>query len=276
MPQEELDDQLELMGPELYGQEYELDWLSATWGAYYGRLLYRAESLGRIGDVPHDPDFPVHTAWDLGLDGAMVTWFWQQIASQVRFIDHYETQGIGLEEYFDANIIGRKDAFGRQYRYGRHWFPHDLRHRELWSGKDRYELATKALAGNGTVHVVPRRSVEDGIEVARRLIPRCWFDRDNCSEGIDLLSLYRAKFDEKLGTGTKPLKDHTAHTADAFRQAALGITPLSGPLDQNAEGGERDEHSGLSMGAIMRKHGRPCPYYPGGGRRNEPLEDQYA
>ena len=268
--QDELDRQLELMGPELFGQEYRLDWLSAMWGAYYASLLYKAEAEGRIRDVPHDPGYPVHTAWDLGVDGAMVTWFWQQVGSQVLFIDHYETEGVGLDQYIDEHILDRTDEAGRRYRYGRHCFPHDLHHKELWGGKDRYELTVQKLRGQGTVEVVPRRSVDDGIEVSRRLIPRCYFDKQKCSDGIDMLSLYRSKYDEKNSTGTGPLKDSSAHTADAFRMAALGIQPVGSSFASRGDGPMST--GGLSMDAIMRQHGMACPYYTGTNRSEDPLD----
>ncbi len=262
--------QLKSMGPELYGQEYELDWMAAVFGAYYAKQIYKAESQGRITHVPYDPDFPVHTGWDLGVDGMMVTWFFQQVASQVRFVDFYQTDGMGLEEYFNEHVLGRKDQHGRPYRYGDHYFPHDLAQREPWQGKSLEEMASQALMGNGAVHVVLRRGVADGIEVARKMMPNCWFDQTACEVGLEMLSLYRAKYDEKLRTATKPLQDASAHAADAFRQVALGRNPAGGfPSTRTAA---PPPTQGMSMDAIMRQHGLRCPYYPGGDPAG-PLED---
>jgi phage terminase large subunit len=36
-----------------------------------------AEQQGRICDVPVNPDLPVHTAWDIGVDDAMAIWCFQ-------------------------------------------------------------------------------------------------------------------------------------------------------------------------------------------------------
>ena len=34
----------------------------------YGNLLSDADDDGRITRVPYDPAYPVHTAWDLGIN----------------------------------------------------------------------------------------------------------------------------------------------------------------------------------------------------------------
>ena len=56
----------------------------------------------------------------------------------------------------------------------------------------------------------------------RSLLPKCWFDADKCSKGVEALKLYRSDYDEKHGVlRPKPIHDWTSHCADAFRYAAI-------------------------------------------------------
>jgi hypothetical protein len=86
---------------------------------------------------------------------------------------------------------------------------------------------------------LPRADLEDGLNAARMLIPKCWFDAEKCERGLEALRQYRRDWDEKLQNfRNKPLHDWCSHAADAFRYLAEGI-----------------EHCGLgSMGYRRKKH----------------------
>ena len=73
----ELDAARVQMTPEQYEQEYECSFTAAIIGAYYGKLLADADDTGRITRVPYDPAYPVHTAWDLGINDSTAIWFAQ-------------------------------------------------------------------------------------------------------------------------------------------------------------------------------------------------------
>ena len=111
----------------------------------------------------------------------------------------------------------------KPYVYGQHWAPHDIRARELGSGKSRLETAEKHRI---KFQVTPNIGVDDGIDAARLLIPRCWFDAEKCSVGLEALTFYRKAFNERMQTFTdKPLHDWTSHAADAFRGLAVRHKP---------------------------------------------------
>ena len=79
--------------------------------------------------MPYDPALPVDTDWDLGIGDAMAIWFSQSLRpGEVRLIDYYENSGEGLPFY--AGVLKDKG-----YVYGEHWAPHDIRVRELGTGK---------------------------------------------------------------------------------------------------------------------------------------------
>ena len=54
-----------------------------VWGGGY-------EKDGRIGDFPHDPQRPVYTSWDLGVDDYTAIWFFQHDGKSPTVIDYYE------------------------------------------------------------------------------------------------------------------------------------------------------------------------------------------
>lgn len=214
IPADELARLKRIMPDNEYMQEFECSFDAAITGAYYAKELNQAEADGRIGRVPYDKALKVHTAWDLGVSDSTAIWFYQQVAREIRVIDYYEAAGHGLDHY--AGVLDK-----RGYLYGTHNGPHDIAVRELGSGKSRIETA----AGLGIkFKTIPASSVQDGINAARMLISRMYFDRDRCATGIDALRQYREKRDDKRGVNLGPLHDWTSHAADAFRTLANGYS----------------------------------------------------
>ena len=213
--EEELDAARKQMTEEQYEQEYECSFTAAIIGAYYGRLMSELEEKDRVTRVPYDPALPVHTAWDLGINDSTAIWFAQIFrGGAVNVIDYYENTGVGLDHY--AEVLRQKD-----YHYGDHLAPHDIEIRELGSGKSRLETA---FSLGIRFKVVPKMKIADGINAARLLIPKCYFDKDNCATGIEMLKQYRQEWDEKRKIfRDQPRHDFTSHAADAFRYLAIGL-----------------------------------------------------
>ena len=203
------------MTPEQYEQEYECSFTAAIIGAYYGKLLADADDNGKITRVPYDPALLVHTAWDLGINDSTAIWFAQVYSGgAVYVIDYYENSGVGLDHY--AEVLRKKD-----YHWGDHLAPHDIEVRELGSGKSRLETA---FSLGIRFRVIPRMKIADGINAARMMIPKCYFDRDKCAEGLEMLRQYRQEWDEKKKLfRDQPRHDFTSHAADAFRYLSVGL-----------------------------------------------------
>ena len=106
----------------------------------------------------------------------------------MRLIDYYENSGEGLPFY--AGVLKDKG-----YVYGEHWAPHDIRVRELGTGKSRLETAQ---SHGIDFQVVPDIGLDDGIDAARLLLPRCWFDEEKCRVGLEALTFYRKAHNERL------------------------------------------------------------------------------
>lgn len=215
-----------------YQQEYECSFDAAILGAYYGKEMARVDAEGRIRVVEFDPAFPVNTAWDIGRTDDTSVWFYQNIANEIRLLDHFGISGGSIEEFtgetwvpgsITREVISR--AKERGYQYGRHWLPHDAKAKTLASdGKSVIEKLGKYL-GISNLGIAPPLSVEDGIQAVRTVLGRCWFDnRCNADSygGVEALRQYQREYNEdKKDFGKAPLHNWASHAADAFRMLAV-------------------------------------------------------
>jgi hypothetical protein len=222
IPAAELREAAKAMTDDQYAQEFECSFDAAVIGSYYGRTIADLERDNRIRRVPWEPKVPVVTAWDLGIGDSTAIWFCQQVGNEVRLIDYHENSGVGLSHYA-GEILDRK---ARGWAFSEHLLPHDATVRELGTGKSRVET----LQGLGiNPRVLPAMPVDDGINAARLMLPRCWFDADKCARGLEALRQHRREYDDKLKAFKgRPLHDWTSHAADAFRYLAMGLKPADG------------------------------------------------
>lgn len=204
---------LGLYGDErLFNQEFMCSFDEPIQGSYYGDLIAQAEEQGRVGELPHLPEEPVHTYWDLGVGDATSIWFVQFKGDEVHILDYYEANGKGLDHYV-------KHLQNKTYVYGDHYAPHDIRIREFGSGLSRIETA-RNLGLN--FKVAPKLSIEDGINACRLLLPRCYFHKQRTELGLAALKNYHRKYNEDTRVfDNKPLHDWSSNGADAFRTLAV-------------------------------------------------------
>lgn len=190
-----------------FQQEFECSWSAAIRGAYYAKEMDRAY----IGNVPYDSTIPVITSWDLGMSDSTYIWFWQVVGAEIRAINTLEFQSTGL-----TDIV--REIKKLPYTYSQHILPHDVRVRELGTGKSREEV----LNGLGVnVTVAPKLPLIDGIDATRNMIPRMYFDEKRCMTGIEALRQYRTDFDDKgMVFKTTPLHNWASHAADSARYFA--------------------------------------------------------
>ena len=87
------------------------------------------------------------------------------------------------------------------------------------------------LRGLGwTVAAVPNVGVHSGIERAREVFPRVYFNQQRTERLLECLKRYRWNISQKTGEATQPLHDEYSHGADAFRYLALVADELSNDL----------------------------------------------
>ena len=228
---EELEEAKKAMGEDRFEQEFECSFEAAIQGAYYAKEMKKASANGRVSGVPYDPSIGVVTSWDLGIGDSTAIWFAQYVGQEIHLIDYYESSGVGLDHY--AKVLSEKG-----YYFEEHILPHDVRVKELGTGKSRLE--TLDSLGIKNVKIAPKLGIDDGIQAARSMLNKCWFDEEKCERGIEALLQYRREFDERLKTWRgRPLHDWTSHGADSFRYLAVGRkeqTDWGEPIKRNLRG----------------------------------------
>jgi len=215
------------MGESKYAQEFECSFDAPVEGSYYGEILGELEEKKHMQEIPWEELSRTFTAWDLGMGDSTSIWVAQLVGSEVRLIDYYENHGVGLDHY----VKWIKD---NDYTKAEHILPHDVRVRELGTGKSRLEM----LEESGLeVKIAPRMGLDDGIQAVRRLLPRCWFNVPKVQIGLNCLRNYHRDYDEKRKIFyERPLHDWSSHGSDAFRYLALGLdeghSTWSKPINQ--------------------------------------------
>jgi len=215
------------MGEDKYRQEFECSFDAAVEGSYYGQILNELEEKKHMQEIPREELSRTFTAWDLGMGDSTSIWVAQLVGTEVRLLDYYENHGVGLDHY----VKWIKD---NDYLKAEHILPHDVRVRELGTGKSRMEM----LEESGLeVKIAPRMGLDDGIQAVRRLLPRCWFNVPQVQNGLNCLRNYRRDYDEKRKIFyERPLHDWSSHGSDSFRYLALGLdeghSTWSKPINQ--------------------------------------------
>ena len=96
----------------LIQQEYFCSFSGALQGAYYADLIDEILQKNSF-DAVHDPAYPVHTVWDLGVSDTMVIWFVQFIQNQIFLIDYYQNTSFALAHY--GQVVLNKNLASRLF-----------------------------------------------------------------------------------------------------------------------------------------------------------------
>jgi phage terminase large subunit len=184
-------------------------------GAIFARELQQADMEARITKVGYDPSKPVHAVFDLGWSDATAIWFVQFVGMETRLIRYIEDSQKTITDY-----LAKMQTFG--YVYDTLWLPHDAENKTLAAAGRSIDQIVKS-AGYKT-KIIPRTPVVDSINAARTLFRNCWFDRENCHDGLQCLRHYRYEVDPETKQFSKnPLHDQYSHGADAFRMLGLMV-----------------------------------------------------
>lgn len=216
--QDELDRMRSIMSEAQYAQELECSFSAPVLGTYYAGIIEKLEKNNQITDnsPKWDNNFPVNVATDLGFTDSSAYWFWQLKPDGIAVIDHYEAQSQPLQHYFDM-------LDDKPYQYDTIWLPHDARAKTLQTGRSTAEQFVKHFKDTDvTLDITPQLKIQHGIDAARLVMSRCYFNRTTCNDGIESLRAYRRKYNELSKSFTdKPLHDWASDSADAFRYMAL-------------------------------------------------------
>lgn len=218
LPESELADARKTMSENQYLQEYECSFEAAVIGAVYAKELLAARGKGQIANVVYDGMHLVHTAWDIGIGDSTAIWFYQNLGGEIRLIDFYEANGEPVAHY--ASVLK-----GKGYQYDTAFLPHDASNKQIVSGHSFEE--TLQTHGFRT-QIVPKLSLEEGINAARQIFTRCVFDEKRCMPGIEALQNYRWDYNQRMGEiKASPVHDWSSHAADAFRYLAVSVKKVN-------------------------------------------------
>jgi len=183
-------------------------------GAVYANELRKAQEENRIKDVHIDTAIPVSTFWDIGWSDLNSIWFVQTVAGgEVRVVDFYQNCQKTIDHY--VQVLQTKG-----YTYRDHWLPHDAEHKNMTGKSVKDIMQNMGLP----IRITPKLSIADGINAARMLMNRCYFDQNRCAEGLQALRHYRYDVDPDTKLFSKsPLHDQNSHAADAWRYAAVAL-----------------------------------------------------
>ena len=200
-----------------FRQEFLNDFSAELVGTYYASIINDIEQKGRINSEVHwQPDLDVQVAFDIGRGDNTVAWFWQETPHGVQWIDYYTNNGEQAEHYIE--MLKEKP-----YHLSKIHLPHDAKAMTFATLKSALEQFIDAFDGTDTqIGLVPKLSIEDGIEAARQILKYSHFDYDRCYYGVECLRVYRKKWDELKQCFMKtPLHDYSSDTADSFRYACI-------------------------------------------------------
>lgn len=220
-------------GQALFDQEYLCSFDAQLLGAYYAKVIDAAEREGRVRPfIKHDPDYPVQTAWDLGLSDDTAIWFFQVIGREIRILAYYASRG-HLIDYYAKVLETYQHTMGWRYwfhdpREAYHWVPWDARPKTLASkGKSLIEIAWEDHQMR--FRVTKDLSVQDGIQAARRMLQQTFISEKLCSKGIEALRNYKREWDEdRQMFKSTPEHDWASHGADALRYMAISYAHVPG------------------------------------------------
>lgn len=243
-------------GKALWLQEYYVSFDAAVMGSIWGDCVTLLEARNRVGDVPHTPNYLVHTAWDLGYEDATSVWFFQMVGNDIHVIDCHESNHKSIEFYGE---MLRQKAKERGFEYGTHHIPHDARPRTLAAG-GKTILQQFIEQDVGKFQIVARVDKQEGIQAARATFPHCKFDLKHCEDGLEALKYYHREWDDEKKTfGLAPEHDWSSHFADSWRYLSLSWKfhaqkrPETGLVEGLKKGSIQNITFGALKNAFFRK-----------------------
>jgi len=200
---------------------------AANEGFYFAKYLSAARKERRICNVNYDDYAEVYASWDIGIGDSTAIWIYQIIGNEVHFLKYYENSDESLAHYV-------KWFKKQSFEIDHHIMPHDADSREKGTGKTYAQLA-REMGLNVTVLKKDKNEMY-GIECARHMLHRCYFDQSKCDLGIRALEAFRKEWNEKLGCyREKSLHNWASHGAKSFIYACESIEQRTGNKGLTAE-----------------------------------------
>lgn len=192
---------------------------SANEGFYFAKQLKLARDERRICHLPIDEYATIFSAWDIGWNDETAIWVFQLVGKEAHFVDYYENREEALPHYINW-------FRSRRYQVAKHYLPFDSKAKSAATGKSFSDFARQ---GGLKVEVLERMSNElVGIELARSMFNKTFYDSAKCKLGLKALDNFRKEWNEKLQCyRDRSLHDWSSHGAKAFIYACQAITKIT-------------------------------------------------
>lgn len=223
------------MPEELIQQEYYCDFSVANIGAIVGRYLSAAEQQGRINeDVNREPGTQIVLSCDLGYRDAAAFWWWQIGPEGFDLINYDEGSGLDAPEWI-ARIKDARIPIDHVY------LPHDARAKTMATR----HTVVEQFAREFDCSIVPNTRLQDRINAARLVIPKCRFNSSACHRGLEALRAWQFKYDdERKIFSAEPQHDWASHGADAFSYGAQMMREVIRSEESERASRPKDEYGG--------------------------------
>lgn len=197
-----------------FKQEMLLDWGQASESSYYGQIMSQKEKNGTLGEYPHNPAYPVYTAWDLGRSDSMVILFFQYFQGKIRLIDLHEAVGSSVKAMIP--VIQSKP-----YNYAWHFLPHDGTVASTNDGVTR--IATLHNAGITNSSTLRKEGVGIGIGRVEDGLLDLLINLGTTGTFSQRIRVYKRKINPDTGNYVGPDHKSQSHIADALRYLFAAI-----------------------------------------------------
>jgi hypothetical protein len=197
-------------------QEYYVDFKALPDGLFYRDALKRVEVEGRVQIVKYNPNYPVYTAWDIGVVDDNVCLMFQAYNGFYRIFKVVSKPNSSLGEMMDiVNAIAPVEI---------HYMPHDTsRNMDLVDATQSRLVRLEEVKKIKNIEIIPKPSlVYEGICLARDFMSRCLFDTVEAAPLIRAFKNYKKKRDLANNIFlNEPVKSEYNHLCDTFRYAAI-------------------------------------------------------
>lgn len=195
----------------LFRQEFLCDWGQTSQTNYYSDILQQMSKARKIGMFAYDAQYPVYTAWDLGMsDMTAITFFQYYLVNnkpQVRIIDYYESNNLKNEAHV-------KFVQSKPYNLAWHFFPHDAKVRDSDAIERIEKLRDLGLTNSS---ILKREPKEDGIGRVASNLGKAVMHAPTTELLRRKLRLYKRKFNGETGDYMGPEHKTESHAADSVR-----------------------------------------------------------
>lgn len=200
---------------------------SANEGFYFAKQISQARQEKRICHLPPDEHAKTYSAADIGIGDKCAIWIYQLVGKEIHCVDYYENADESAAHYI-------KWLKTRPYSIDMHVLPHDAKAREKGSGKS---YADYFIQAGLKIDVLARDASEMfGIECLRSTLPRMFFDKVKCAQGIKAVESFRKEWNDKAGCyREKSFHNWASHGTKALIYAAESIAKLNNGHGMSAE-----------------------------------------